>query len=180
MSYGTPPIVVELVVAVAENGVIGRDGKLPWRMPTDLRRFRALTLGKPVVMGRRTFASLKGPLDRRCNVVVTTDRGFAPAGVLVAHSIEEALERAAGAAHASGVGEVAVIGGAKIYAAALEFVDRVHLTIVHAAPDGDTSMPPFPAEHWREVNRVRQAAGPGDDHDMSFVELVRRSRPPAS
>ena len=134
---------VALIVAVAENGVIGRGGALPWRLPSDLRRFRRLTLGKPMIMGRKTYQSIGRPLDGRESIVLSGRRERYPAGVHVAASIKEALALAAQLAGARGVEEVAVIGGAEVFAAALPFAERIYLTLVHAKPAGDRRLSPF-------------------------------------
>ena len=147
------PARIVLVVAVAENGVIGHRGGMPWRLPTDLAHFRAVTLGKPVVMGRKTFGAIGRPLPGRDNIVVTRDPTLSIANAHVAHSVEEALALGAELAEARGGGEadaaceIAVIGGAEIFAATLGRADRIHLTRVHARPEGDTFFPALdPAE----------------------------------
>jgi dihydrofolate reductase len=175
-SGGNPSPRVTLVVAVAVNGVIGRDGGLPWRLPEDLRRFKAQTLGKPVLMGRRTFESIGRALPGRRNIVLTRRAGFAIApgagDAVVVHDWDEAL-RAAGDAP-----ELMVIGGAEIYAIALPHAERVLLTRVHAEVEGDTRLPPFDAQQWAEAAVEHH---PGDDRnpiDMSFVELRRRAPAP--
>ncbi len=151
-----PEIVFYL--ARAENGVIGRDGDLPWHIPADLKRFRSMTLGKPMVMGRRTFDSFPSPLSGRRNIVLTRDRAWSADGAEVVHSIDDAM------ALAGDVPEIAVIGGAEIFALFLEAADRIELTEVHGMPEGDAVVPPF--DGWRETAR--------EDHDgYSFVTLVR-------
>ncbi|HVV64024.1 MAG TPA: dihydrofolate reductase [Rhizomicrobium sp.] len=158
---------VSLVVAMADNGVIGADGTLPWRLPDDLRRFKALTMGKPCVMGRRTWDSLpRRPLPGRQNIVVTRDRAFRANGATVVHSLEEALANAADAE------EICVIGGAEIYRAALARADRIHLTEIHADIEGDTRLSRFDRETWRETSREDRKADDGPD--FSFVTLERR------
>lgn len=154
---------VALHVARADNGAIGLDGGLPWRIPADLRRFKAGTMGRPMIMGRRTFDSLPGLLPDRRHVVLTRDRAWRAAGAEVAHDPDEAL-RFAGDAD-----EVAVIGGAEVYRLFLPIAERVELTEVHAAPAGDTFLPPFGPE-WREAARERFDGEPA----YSFVTLVRR------
>ena len=148
---------ITLVLARADNGVIGRDGGLPWHIPADLRRFKALTLGKPMVMGRRTFESFPKPLPGRRHIVLTRDRGWARPGAEVAHSVEAALALAGD--------EFSVIGGAEMVALFRDRLDRVELTEVHAAPEGDTVVPGF--DEWREVAREDFAGEPG----YSFVTL---------
>jgi dihydrofolate reductase len=161
---------VSLVVAMADNGVIGRDNALPWRIPDDMRRFRTLTLGKPVVMGRRTWESLpRKPLPDRRNIVVTRDRNFRAAGASVAHSLEEAFGLVADAE------EICVIGGADIYRAALERADVIHLTEVHADVAGDIRLPPFDRLLWRETAREDRVAADGLRY--SYVKLEKASQP---
>ncbi len=157
---------VTLVVARAANGVIGRDGGLPWHLPADLRHFRALTLGKPVIMGRRTFVSIGRPLPGRHNIVLTRDPAWIADGVTVAADLGAAL------AAAGAVDEAMIIGGAAVYAAALPRATRVSLTEVDAAPDGDTILPPFDPVAWRETARVAHPAA-GDAPGYSFVTLER-------
>ncbi len=158
-------MILSLVVARAANGVIGRDGGLPWHLPADLKHFKALTLGKPIVMGRRTFASIGRPLPGRHNIVLTRGAWSAD-GVTVVPDLAAAL------AAAGTVPEVAIIGGAAVYAAALPLADRVYLTEVHAAPAGDTVLPPFDAAAWTETAREDHAAE-GDAPGFSFVTLER-------
>ena len=158
-------MIVSLVVARADNGVIGRDNALPWRIPADLQHFKRLTLGKPVVMGRRTFESIGKPLPGRVNIVLTRDPDWQAEGVTVAGNLAEALT--------VDVPEVAIIGGAQVYAEAMPFATHVHLTEVHAAPEGDTLLPPFDPEDWRETARERHDAT-GDAPAYSFVTLERR------
>lgn len=167
-----------LVVAVSDNGVIGRAGGLPWRLPSDLRHFRKLTLGKPVIMGRRTFAAIGKPLDGRDNIVVTRDASFRPEGVLIAHDFEGALALARDCARARGADEIAVIGGAQIYAAALPVADRIYLTRVHGTFAGDTTFPAIDPAQWRQTCRETHKAGVRDEADYSFVILDRAATRP--
>jgi dihydrofolate reductase len=155
------------VLAVAENGVIGRDNGLPWRLSGDLRRFRSLTLGKPVLMGRRTFESLAGPLPGRQNIVITGDPHWVAPGCQVVHSLAEALA-AAGSAP-----ELMVIGGAAIYALCWDRLERIELTRVHASPDGDTVLQGLDWNGWQVESEQRHAADDRNEHDYSFVSLVR-------
>ncbi len=166
---------IVIVVARAENGVIGKDGTLPWRLSSDLKHFRAVTMGKPVIMGRKTFQSIGKPLEGRDNIVVTRNPDFAAEGVIAAASLEEALDVARMKAGAREGGEIAIIGGAEIYAAAMTFTDVIDLTEVHARPDGDTFMPDLDGNVWTETSRQRHAAGPKDSADYSFVRLERSS-----
>ena len=151
------------VLARADNGVIGVDGRLPWHLPADLRRFKALTMGKPMVMGRRTFESFPAPLPGRRHIVLTRDRGWSAKGAEVAHDVAAALAVA-------GAGEVAVIGGAEIFALLLDRATRVELTEVHVAPVGDAVVPAFTG--WRETARVPHPAA-GERPAYDFVTLVR-------
>jgi dihydrofolate reductase len=165
---------IAFVVAVAENGVIGRDGKLPWRLPTDLKRFRKLTLGKPVIMGRKTYESIGKPLDGRDNVVVTRQRDFAAAGVHVATSVEAAIDLGRELAEKRGADEVMIIGGEGIFRSALADADRIYLTLVHGTPAGDTrfAIPDAPA--WRETAREPMPQGSGDEYPADFIVLERQ------
>ena len=172
------PARIVLVVAVAENGVIGHRGGMPWRLPTDLAHFRAVTLGKPVVMGRKTFGAIGRPLPGRDNIVVTRDPTLSIANAHVAHSVEEALALGAELAQARGGDEIAVIGGAEIFAATLGRADRIHLTRVHARPEGDTFFPALDPAEWRETRRETVRAGARDSADMTFSVLERRRRTP--
>ena len=157
---------ISFVVARADNGVIGRDNALPWHLPADLRHFRQLTLGRPVVMGRKTWESLCRPLPGRRNIVVTRDPAYRADGATVVTGLEAALHEV------DNIDTAAVIGGAAIFAAALPFASVVHLTEVHAAPDGDVTMPAFGPE-WRETARQDHPAE-GDSPAYSFVTLERR------
>ena len=164
---------VSLVVAAAENGVIGREGQLPWQLPADLKHFKALTLGHPVVMGRRTFDSIGRLLPGRTNIVLTGHPGWTPpVGVLVAHSLPEAL---ALAATQPGGDEICVIGGGEIYRQALPGAAVVYLTEVHTTvPDGDTFFPTLSPTEWREETRQRHPADDRHAVPYSFVTLRRR------
>jgi dihydrofolate reductase len=166
---------ISLVVAVADNGVIGANGGLPWRMSSDLKAFRRLTMGKPVVMGRKTFMTLKKPLDGRDNIVVTRDATFAVEGVTAVQSIDDALIIARTLARTSGADEVMVIGGAEIYRAVLPRADRMYWTQVHAAPDGDVVFPPIDPDLWTEVSVEALPRGDRDDHAATLKVLDRRT-----
>lgn len=166
-------IPLSIVVAVARNGVIGRDNDLPWRIPSDLKRFRQITLGKPVIMGRRTWDSLpRKPLPGRANFVVSRTAG-ALEGATVCATPEEALQKAREAARKSGAGEVCLIGGAALYAALLPRVARLYLTEVDLEPEGDTHFPPLDPDYWREVSAERVEAGQGDDAGFVLRVLER-------
>lgn len=156
-----------LVVAMADNGVIGKDGALPWRIPEDMRHFKALTIGRPCIMGRKTWDSLpRKPLPGRENIVVTRDPRFLAEGAAVFHSLEDAFARACGAT------EICVIGGTEIYKATLPFATRIHLTEVHGDFAGDAVLPPFDKTVWRETAREDHATADGLRY--SYVTLERR------
>lgn len=160
---------LSLIAAVARNGVIGRDNKLPWYLPNDLKYFKAVTLGKPVIMGRKTWESLGRPLPGRTNIVITRQAGYAPAGAKTVASLDAALVLAEQVALIDGVDECVVIGGAEIYAQALPRCDRLYLTEVHADIDGDAYFPAFDRSRWREQQREDFAAEGPNPHAYSFV-----------
>ena len=164
---------ISIIVAAAENGVIGNGGTLPWRMPSDLKRFRALTMGKPVVMGRKTFQSLPKALDGRDNIVVTRDSGFRGEGAETAPSLDVALAIARAHAKRRGVDEIMVIGGGEIYRAALPLADRVYLTRVHTTIAGDTVFPALEPAVWRLVSEEALPRGSRDDHDATTMVYER-------
>lgn len=165
---------IAFIVAVARNGVIGRDGDLPWRLSSDLKLFRRLTMGKPVVMGRKTWETLpKRPLDGRDNIVVTRDERYVADGAVVAHTLDAALAAARAGASARGVDEVMVIGGAEIYRAALARAERIYLTEVEAEPAGDTRFPVLEPSQWRELSRETLPRGPKDEFGATLVVLDR-------
>ena len=162
---------VTLVLAMARNGVIGRDGGLPWRLPTDMKRFKADTMGKPVVMGRRTWESFpRRPLPGRLNIVVTRDRAFRAEGAVVVHSLEEALARAG---DADG-DEICVIGGGQIYRQALPLADRLNGTHVMADVAGDVRFPDIDPGAWKVVASEEWPAGEADSHPMVHTVYERR------
>lgn len=170
---------VSLVVAVAENGVIGRANALPWHLPDDLRYFKRVTLGKPIVMGRRTFESIGRPLPGRHNIVLTRDPAWTADGVTTVHGLREALQvaRAEAAGDGDGDPEVMVIGGADIFALALPLADRLYLTEVKGRPDGDTYFPPLDPDDWREVSRDPGAPDDQGRHTHDYVVMSRRTVP---
>lgn len=166
-------------VARARNGVIGRDGALPWRLKTDLVRFKEITLFKPVIMGRKTWESLpRRPLPGRMNVVLTRDGSYAEEkaakGAVVCEDFAEALAIAREQAEEDGAEEVCVIGGAALFALALPKARRIYLTEVEADAEGDVRMPPIDEADWKEVSREAHPAGPDDDHPFVFRVLERR------
>ena len=168
----SPEIV--LIVAVADNGVIGAHGALPWRLKSDLKRLKAMTIARPVVMGRKTFVSIGRPLPRRTNIVVTRDAGFRSPGAVMTNSFADARAVARGDALRRSAGEIAVIGGADIYAQWMACADRLEITEVHARPEGDTRFAAIDAAVWEEAARVRNPAGPDDSTDFSYVTYRRR------
>jgi dihydrofolate reductase len=169
-------VTVSIIAAVAENGVIGEGGQMPWRLSTDLRRFKALTLGKPVVMGRRTFESICKPLPGRTNIVVSRREDYRPEGVAVADSLDAALVEARAAALAAGLDEVFVIGGGEIYAAAIPHADRLHITHVAAQPSGDTLFPGIDPAVWTRVSAEDVPAGEKDTAPTTYAVYARRDR----
>ncbi|MEK9646794.1 MAG: dihydrofolate reductase [Alphaproteobacteria bacterium] len=164
---------VSIIAAVAENGVIGCDGDLPWRLSSDLRRFKEITLGKPVVMGRKTWDSIGRPLPGRANIVVSGNADFVAEGADVAADIDAAFDIACRRAAQTGADEVFVIGGAALYEAALGLAGRLYLTEVQAAVSGDTHFPDVDRALWREIARETRPAGEKDDHPHAFVTLER-------
>lgn len=170
---------IVLVVARGSNGVIGRDGGLPWRLRSDLQRFKAITVGKPCIMGRKTWESLPlKPLPGRLNIVLTRDEGWGEdgqaKGALVCRTLDEAIEIARETAEEDGVDEVCVIGGVALFAAALPRAKRLYLTEVDAAPDGDAVFPDFDESDWTETANEPHPAGEKDDHAFTFRTLERR------
>lgn len=165
------------VVAVAEGGVIGMGNAMPWRLPSDLKRFRALTWAHPVVMGRRTFQSIGRPLPGRTNIVVSRDRAFRAAGCVTATSLDGAWTLALGDCLRRDAASVMVIGGAEIFVQWMDRADRIEWTEVHAAPAGDAFFPAFARDEWVETSRQSCAPGDGDSASYSYVTL-KRSRAP--
>jgi len=166
-------IAIVLVVAVAENGVIGRDNKLPWRIKSDLKFFKSVTMDRPVVMGRKTYDSIGKPLPGRTNIVITRRPDFAAPGILVAPGVEPALAAARGDALRRGADTIAVIGGTEIFAQTLPLADRIILTLVHAKPVGDTYFPDLDPAVWREAERLPQPKGPDDEYGFTIVHYQR-------
>jgi dihydrofolate reductase len=158
--------IITLIVARAENGVIGRGGKLPWHLPDDLRHFKALTMGTPMVMGRKTFESLPGLLPGRAHIVLTRDPDWSAQGAQVARNAAGAIALGEGP-------RLSVIGGAEIFHMFLPLADRIELTEIHARPEGDTFLPEFDPAHWRQANRESHGAKDGRPA-YSFVRLERR------
>lgn len=168
----TQPL-ISLIVAMAQNGVIGRSNGLPWRLPDDLKRFREFTLGKPILMGRRTFQSIGRPLPGRTNLVLTRDPHWSAAGVIAVHSVEEALHEARGCT------ELVAIGGAEIYRLLLPLARRIYLTHVHADVPGDSYFPAFDAAQWDDIECRTHPADSSHAYPVTFVTLERRNAPTA-
>lgn len=161
---------IEIHVAVARNGVIGSDGKMPWRLSSDLKRFKAGTMGKPVIMGRKTWDSIGKALPGRRNIVVTRNRDYRAEGAEIAPSLSAALERAAG----EGATAAAVIGGGEIYRLAMEAADTLHVTHVEAELEGDTRFPAIDPALWEPVRREWLPAGERDSYATEYVVYERR------
>lgn len=163
-----------IVAAVAENNVIGFRGGMPWHLRSDLAHFRALTINKPVVMGRKTFASIGKPLPQRTNIVVTRDARLAIQDAVLAPDIETALAIAREDAQKRGVDEIMVIGGSDIFAATMPQADRLEITHVHASPEGDVRFPPIDPAIWQEASRKEHPAGPHDTASFAVAVYTRR------
>ena len=167
-------IPIALVVARSRNNVIGAKGGIPWRLKTDLVNFKAITLFKPVIMGRATWDSLPfKPLPGRLNIVLSRDGSFEPKGALPSERLEEAVSIAREHAEEDGATEVCVIGGAQIYEALLPRAKRLYITEVDAEVEGDTLFPEFDASEWQQISRLDHPAGPDDDHAFSIRVLER-------
>ncbi len=169
-------IAIVLIAAIAENHVIGRDGELPWRLKSDMKHFRALTSGKPVIMGRKTFQSIGKPLAGRTTIVVSRDRSFTARGIIVTPSIDNALDIARGDACRRSADAMMIAGGADIYAQTLAYADRLEVTLVHASPDGDAHFPVIEAPVWHRVRHTAHPAGPDDSVSFDFVTYERAPR----
>jgi len=171
---------IVLVVAAAENGVIGRDGGMPWRLKSELRHFRRLTWGKPVVMGRKTYLSIpprNRPLEGRTNIVVSRDPTFSARGVAVAADLGTALAVARGDALRRGAHAIMVAGGAEVFAQAMAIADEIALTLVHCNFQGDTVFPPIDADIWQEIERTERPAGPDDEAAFALLRYRRGGGP---
>jgi dihydrofolate reductase len=165
-----------LIVALADNGVIGKGNGLPWHISSDLKRFRALTMGKPLIMGRKTYQSIGRVLPGRETILVTSDARFTPpSGVYCAGTIEAAFELAVARAAAMAADEIILAGGAEIFASLIERVDQLYVTFVHASPAGDVFFPAIDWSQWQEIYREDHLPQKGDDAAFSFVDFVRRS-----
>ena len=158
---------ISIVVAMDTNGVIGKDNELPWRLPADLQHFKKTTMGKPILMGRKTWESIGRPLPGRTNIVITRDSGYQAEGCVVVNSIDAAMLAA------SEQDEVMVIGGAEFYRQVLPRTDTIYLTRIHETFEGDTVFPELNAADWREVERSDQSADEKNPHDYSIIRLER-------
>jgi len=169
---------VAIYVAIAKNGVIGRDGGLPWRLSTDMKRFKAGTMGKPIVMGRKTWESFpKRPLPGRQNIVITRDKDYRAEGADIVHSLDDALALARVRGRcAPGTDEICIIGGGEIYAQALPVADTLHVTHVMAEPDGDTRFPAIDPAVWERVSMEEIPAGEKDSHATVYAVYQRRRK----
>jgi dihydrofolate reductase len=159
---------ISLIVAMGRNRVIGRDGRLPWRMPADMRRFRDVTMGKAILMGRVTYESIGHPLDGRHNIVLTRNQDYRVPGCTVVCSVEEALT-------AAGEGEILVIGGAKIYERMLPEADRIYLTLIDAEFEGDRYFPELRSDSWSEISLEINPADERNPHNYAFLVLEKRA-----
>ncbi len=161
---------LSLIAAVADNGVIGIENRLPWHLPADLAHFKRLTMGKPIIMGRKTWESLPGLLPHRTHVIVTRNPHYRAEGGFVVHSLEEALQQF------GDVDELMVVGGADLYAQALPLASRIYLTEIHAEPEGDTRFPAIDRSEWEELERVEGKVDDRNPIPHSFVILQRSSQ----
>lgn len=176
-SSGTGAPKVTLVVAATRNGIIGRAGDMPWRMPSSLKRFRSLTMGRPMIMGRKTYRAIGRPLDGRDTIVVTRDPGFAERGVHRAGSLEEAFVTARALAASRVADEIVIAGGGEIYAAALPYATDVQLDLIETEIDGDTEFPALDARDWQEVCRGPIPPHPRDDYPATAIHFCRIGAP---
>jgi len=170
----TAPYKIVLVAAIGQNGVIGNDGQLPWRLKSDLAHFKRLTLGKPIVMGRKTYESIGKPLPGRTNIVMTRDLGVIVPGGILATSLDAALGIACEDAAKRGVEDLMIIGGGDVFERTMPMADRLEITHVHARPPGDVHFPLIDPRDWRETERHHYEAGPDDDASFDTVAYVRR------
>ncbi|PIE42578.1 MAG: type 3 dihydrofolate reductase [Gammaproteobacteria bacterium] len=163
-----------IIVAQAKNRVIGVKNKLPWHLPEDLRYFKQVTMGRPIIMGRNTYESIGRPLPGRTNIVITRQADYAPQGVRVVHSLEQAIELAESVALIDGATEAMIIGGAQIYEQALSLADRLYLTEVDAEVEGDAWFPEFNQDEWNEVGRENFSAEGANPYNYSFIVLDKK------
>ncbi|WP_319519969.1 dihydrofolate reductase [uncultured Martelella sp.] len=166
---------IEMIAAVAENGVIGSNGDMPWKLSSDLKRFKAITVGKPVIMGRKTFESIGRPLPNRTNIIVTRNEGFKAENCIVINRLEDAVEIAQEEAQAVGAGSVCVIGGGEIYRQSMPYAGKLHITHVEKTLDGDTVFPKIDPAIWQVESSETVPAGEKDDYPTRYVVYVRKS-----
>jgi dihydrofolate reductase len=166
---------IAMIAAVGANGVIGADGEIPWQLPTDFAHFKRTTMGKPLVMGRKTFESIGKPLAGRTNIIVTRRRDYAPEGVLVAHDLSEAIAKAQEIAALDAASEVMIGGGGEIYAEAMPLAERLYVTHVAASPHGDARFPPIDPKEWEVAEQLSLVRGERDSADFSAKVYRRRS-----
>lgn len=167
-------IKISMIAAVAENGVIGSHQSMPWRIPSDFAYFKRMTLGKPIVMGRKQYETVGKPLPGRTNIVVTRQTGYQPEGVLVFPDVESALERARAIAEIDGVGEIMIIGGGEIYRQLMERADRLYISHVDLAPEGDVHFPPIDPLQWAVVDLPEVQPSPQDEAGYRVKVYERR------
>ncbi|MEX0583115.1 MAG: dihydrofolate reductase [Sneathiella sp.] len=167
-------IILSAMVAVSENHVIGVDNDLPWRLSNDLKWFRKTTMGKPIIMGRKTFQSLPGPLPGRTGIVVTRDPNFKADGAIITNSIDSALKAGEKAARKMNIDEIVIIGGAEIFRLSLDQLDKIYLTRVHATVEGDTFFPDLNSDEWHEISNEFHAKSEKNMFDHSFIVLKRK------
>lgn len=163
-----------MIVAMSENRVIGINNKLPWYLPNDLKYFKQVTMGKPIVMGRKTFESIGKPLPGRANIIITRNKDWAAEGVKVSHSLEQAFELAQAVGEIDGKDELMIIGGDQIYKSCLACVDRIYLTQVHAHVEGDAWFPDVDWSQWQEIGREDFSAEGPNPYDYSFIVFDRK------
>lgn len=167
---------ISLIAAVAENGVIGKNNDLPWKIKSEFQYFKDTTMGRPIIMGRKSFMSLGKPLPGRANIVITRDKTYQAEGARAVHTLDEALALAKDIAAKDGIDEIFVVGGADIYRMALSAADRLYLTEIHMKPDGDIFFPDFDRAAWKETKREFHKALPGEDADYTITVLEKNSR----
>ncbi len=166
-------MLISAIFAMSENRVIGKNNQLPWHLPADLTHFKTITMGKPILMGRKTYESIGKPLPGRCNIVITREKGYHALGCIVVHSIEKALE----AAHESN--EIFIIGGALLYQAMLPLTQRLYMTLIHQPFEGDTFFPELNKKEWLEIERIDHPKEAENGYSYSFVMLERILRLPS-
>ena len=167
-------ITIAMIAGVAENGVIGSEQTIPWRVPSDMAFFKKTTMGKPIVMGRKQYETVGRPLPGRTNIVITRQQGYQPEGVLVFHTIDEALEKAGEIAAADGADEIMIIGGGELYAQLMPRAGRLYITHIDLSPTGDVRFPPIKPEEWAVVDLPEVAPSPKDEATYRVKVYARR------